>query len=584
MNDNASHTRRPLLCSRWLWVVVLLLCALGYYGSYWRHGINFRDEGGTVTLLAKRLLDGEVPFRDVELGYNVGWFFPIVALFKVTGVSFVALRVYCFALSTLAAVLGFLTVERAGRHAGMKPLTALAIALAAGVMLIAVPGMTFKNYNPLATVANSWCLLGFVLARDTRSACWRALVGGLVLGATWLVRIDLGTFWSVLWTGVCLARIADRKIATTSRLTISGSGLAIVAAGVALMHTPVLLDAKQRGYYDQFTGAYSSQWRALALRAGAAKPAPSQTAAPKAEHPSPAATGKPAFKWSEETLGRTTWHDVSTANERSRSETLGLFLLTYFPLLTLIPFVTWAATRWFRSVFQGENTQTPLAALALLGGALTMFPQFFFWRPDSPHLSEFGPGYWTAVLGAGALLGIGKTWRAPARWLYIFLLLHASVWLWRMLPDRWCGTIAARANRSTLFVGENGVCIYEQKKTAMWMSEALRLIRENSKQGDFLVAYPYHPSFNVLSDRPTYERNVYVDNATAKPGWSEAAIQRIEKNKPAVIIVGDWDLNGTDASRFRNWAAAAYAHIREHYELLATFDDREKFEIYVRKP
>jgi hypothetical protein len=122
-----------------------------------------------------------------------------------------------------------------------------------------------------------------------------------------------------------------------------------------------------------------------------------------------------------------------------------------------------------------------------------------------------------------------------------------------MLPDRWCGTIAAMENRKTMFEGENGVRVFEQKKTVAWMDDVLRLIRERSGPNDYLVAYPYHPSFNVLGNRRTYEKNVYIDNATAKPGWGKLAIQRIEKNKPAIIIVSDWDINGTDASRFRNW-------------------------------
>jgi hypothetical protein len=76
--------------------------------------INFRDEGGTLTLLGQRVMNGEVPFREVELGYNVGWFLPIAGLFKVIGVDFVGLRVFFFVLSTLAAVLGFLTVGAGG--------------------------------------------------------------------------------------------------------------------------------------------------------------------------------------------------------------------------------------------------------------------------------------------------------------------------------------------------------------------------------------------------------------------------------------------------------------------------------------
>jgi hypothetical protein len=90
VKELAEQARRPLWLTRWPWLLLLLLVAAVYYGSYYRHGINFRDEGGTLTLLGQRLLHGEVPFRDVELGYNVGWFGPIVALFKVTGVHFVA--------------------------------------------------------------------------------------------------------------------------------------------------------------------------------------------------------------------------------------------------------------------------------------------------------------------------------------------------------------------------------------------------------------------------------------------------------------------------------------------------------------
>ena len=116
-----------------------------------------------------------------------------------------------------------------------------------------------------------------------------------------------------------------------------------------------------------------------------------------------------------------------------------------------------------------------------------------------------------------------------------------------------------------------------------WMKDVLQLIRDNSTEQDYLVAYPYHPSFNVLANRRTYERSVYVDNAVAKPGWPAAAIARIEKHQPRIVIIGDWDVNGTEASRFKNWAAPVLAHIRQHYELRGTFDEKEKFEIYVRR-
>ena len=579
---------------------MLILIAAVYYGSYYRHGINFRDEGGTLTLSGKRLLDGEIPFKDVELGYNVGWFLPIAGLFKITGANFVGLRVFFMALCALTSVLGFLTVERAARHAGRRAL-ALVLGFLTGVLLIVVPGMLFKNYNPLAVVANSWALLGFVLAHNARAACWRALMGGLILGATWLARIDLGTFFSVLWLGTFALRIAAPPGKFSERLVLAVVGLLIVVGSAAAIHVPVLWDSYRRGYSTEFIGSYSSHWKMMMNRLpGILKPA--DPAAAKTETKPSVAKGDPAAAapaavaaaqvptpakrgaYKNETLPRTSWSDVQQADDKKRDDVLGLFLLTYFPLLTILPLAVCAFARWFRAARAGEDGTCPLGALVLLGGALTMFPQFFFWRPDSPHLSEFGPGYWTAVIGATALLGAGMSWRVPARLLTVVIARHCGVGLWRMGPDRWGGTIAAREARKTIFEGENGTRVFEQKKTVAWMNDVLKLIRERSGADDYLIAYPYHPSFNVIANRRTYEKNVYIDNAKAGPGWNKAAIERIQNFRPAIIIISDWDVNGTEASRFRNFGNDVYLYVRANYDHLGTFDEKEKFEVYARKP
>ncbi len=655
---DTPDNERPLWQRRGLWSLIVLLVAIGYFGSYFQHGINFRDEGGTITLLAKRVHDGEIPFKDVVLGYNVGWFFPIAGLFELTGVNFVALRIYFFALSTIAALLGFITVERAARHGGLRK-TAPILAFVVAVMLIVVPGMTFKNYNPLAAVANSWCLLGFVLAADSSGACRRALVGGLILGMTWLVRIDLGTFFTVIWLGAIFARLFDRDL--KARLTAMALSLLFMIAGVALMHGPVLWDANRRGYLEPFLKAYPSQWvklgkdlqkvaglsnspeavkpaivstpalspakpatstppaPAAAIAApSSAKPvvpvfpatpatdAPTATAAVSpAPAPSPAEplpVAKPAPKpaaapapvaLNTETLGRTTWNSVSEAKGSKREGLLGLFILTYLPLLSLVPLVLWAVVAWIVAVVKKGDTRKPLAALVLLGGALTMFPQYFFWRPDSPHLSEFGPGFWCGVAGASALLGAWSgRWFSPARLIPVLLVLHAGVWMWRMVPDRWCGTIAARFNRDVWFEGSSGVRIYEQQKTVDWLKEVQLTVLERSGESEFLIAYPYHPAFNIITNRPTYEKNVYVDNATAGPRWNADAIDRIESFRPKIVIISGWSPNGTTASRFKNWAGPVYQHVRSRYAYFGTFGDKKKdgtlaeedaYEVFVRR-
>jgi hypothetical protein len=42
------------------------------------------------------------------------------------------------------------------------------------------------------------------------------------------------------------------------------------------------------------------------------------------------------------------------------------------------------------------------------------------------------------------------------------------------------------------------------------------------------VAYPYHPAINLLANRRTYEKNVYIDNATRNKNWDADAIARFE--------------------------------------------------------
>ena len=564
---------KPISDRRWPWLLLLLVAALAYYGSYFRHGINFQDEGGTLTLQTQRLLNGELPFKDIDLGYNVGWFYPLVALFKITGIHFVALRTFFLAMSALAAVLGFLTVEKAARHAGLRR-AAVALGMGVGVLLIVTPGMTFKNYNPLAVVANAWCLLGFLLASRAQ---WRwALGGGFILGATWLVRIDLGTFLTVLWLGVIALRIYE----SGARLRAFTVSILLLASGIAVLHAPVFWDANRRGFGGDLAESYMANWRRMAQPLGIHIPAPAPTKS----------LGMIALVGPVKSPGlfggksRTTWSDVATASDKKYFSTLGLFLLTYAPLLSLLPLALWAAARWLRASIERRDARLPLAALMLVGAALTMFPQFFLWRPDAPHLSEFGPGYWVAAVGAFVLLGAnGNSWRMPSRILAGYLALHCVVWICRILPDRWCGTIAARENRDTYFEGENGVHIYEQKKTVEWMREAHRVIHENSTSSDLLFAWPYHPSFNIFTNRLSTERELYTDETKAKPGWNERAIARIEQRKPSIIVLSNWDINGTEASRFKNWGAATYAHIQSSYELLGTFDKKEQFEVWKRK-
>lgn len=139
---------------------LLVLTALVYYSLYYRAGLNLGGEGGTNAVLALRLMEGQRPIVDTFLGYNLLWFYPLVALFNLTGPDYVAMRIFFFVLCTINALLGYAIVRSTTRQAWLAFVVAL--------LLLLVPGMLFRNYMGLIGVLSSLLLLkAYVLPATT---------------------------------------------------------------------------------------------------------------------------------------------------------------------------------------------------------------------------------------------------------------------------------------------------------------------------------------------------------------------------------------------------------------------------------
>jgi len=579
LNDPASTSTAP---QRWRWLgflapILILAAAIGYYGSYIAYWFNPHDEGGTAALTALRLLHGEAPIRDVELGYNVGWYWPLVGLFKVAGVNFLVLRGYFFALSTLTALLGWSIVRRVTRQEWL--------ALAVGLGLIVFPGSQFKNYIPLCGVANTLCLVSAALAAgQSLTAFWRRLaLGGLILGFTLLVRVDLGYLFVLLWGGFLFLRFCTAGLGLGRRFIDVIVALAIVCSGIVVTHAPIYWVARSGGYDRQFTGQYTEWFEYLSDLAGKnflpAQPKPAATA------PAPAATAEaaqpaaPVATIDRTTLPRVTWAAARASKEADKTI---LFVLTYLPVLIFAVLLAWAIPQCLGTIFRGRFTLEHPATLGLLllFGSLATFPQFFYFRPDRPHLSEFMPGYIVATVAVVALIA--------GRWRWIVagvLALQFALFGWFALDHYSAGTIAARTkikkNKRIRFEGANGVHVWVHKEKDYPELEGVRAaVVEHSKPGDWLICYPYQPGYNVMTDRPTYERDLYQDNSTAPAGWSKGAIRRFEAKRPAVVIIDDRPINQVEASRFSVWAQGAYEYLKANYQLTAHFDT---IEVYTRK-
>ncbi len=552
---------------RWLPTIIIVAAALGYYGSYLRYWFNPHDEGGTVCLIAQRLMQGERPWVDVALGYNIGWFYPLVGLFHLTGVNYLAARAFFFALSTLTALLGCGIVTRLSGSRWLG--------LGVGLVLVALPGSQFKNYIPLAAMANTACLIHLLSVDPAARRKWLTAValGGAVIGLTALVRVEIAIFFAVIWALLLLLVLLDKRLALAQRAARLVLGAALLAAVVCAVHVPPYLHLRTLGVESMLLDQIPS-WLG-ALRTGvtdqigaAAKPA--LAPAPTVES-APAKTPPPATDRS--ILRRRPvsdiWSHVGLWNRV-------LAFLTYAPLAGFGFFFLGGVLGFARRVLRGDFKldEHSMKWLLLIGGSLTTFPQFFFFRPDRPHLSEFMPGYILAMAGCTALLWPRGEKRSRPRILLASafaacLLVHLAAFAAFAFQHASAGTAAARTGRKTQFAAENGVRVRVSKKEAASLTTIRDAVLSHSRPDDFLVCFPYNPGYNLMTNRRTYVHNVYVDNATHDAGWTARTIAEFEAKKPAVIIIDDRAINQNAASRFSHWAAPVHDYVKIHYARIA---------------
>src|SRR2546425_8483411 len=225
----------PEMQSRLL-AACLAVIGAGYYSLYFRSGFNLADEGN-VALLSKMLLEGKRPFLDVALNYNLLWFYPIVALFKVFGVSLVVMKVYFFTLALITALFGYLTVNKVTG----KPW----LAFLAGLLLVAIPGTPYRTYIPLLAVANGYLLARAALLSPATWNYWMSVLAGAVaLGLTFLVRVEVGLFFSLLWVGLTVCRVFDARINWIAKALYAPGNLLLIALVAWLVHVPVYRHAQ----------------------------------------------------------------------------------------------------------------------------------------------------------------------------------------------------------------------------------------------------------------------------------------------------------------------------------------------------
>jgi hypothetical protein len=593
--------RLESVLKRWGALVVASL-AIIYYSLYFRSGLNFSGEGGTVALVAVRLLEGQRPIVDTFLGYNVLWFYPVAWLFQLVGPDYTALRVYFFGLCTITGVLAFFIARRVTGSGWFSILAAL------GPVLI--PGMIFRNYMAFLAMLNMLVLLqAYVFEQPSkfRQIFWM-VAAGFSLGITFLLRIDLGTFFTIITAGLIVLFPFGRRQRLGPNLALAAGGAFLAVMMFCLTHAPFYLDAVKRGYAEAFTTQYTN-WLAmvrflateqLAKRAPPPPPAtqtaiasttaepppppPTQTAIASitAEPPAPAPTKVKGDVDSDGYLQKRALRDVVAAPTfYDRIFALATYLPVLVALLIILPAVALLGVALARADFALKRSA--LVLLVTTGSAMTLFAQYFFFRPDTPHLSEFMAPFVVAIACA---IWITFQWRKQStaaavysRLVMIVGVFNVAVFFLHAFPKESSGSIAARKMRKHKFVAENGVSVWLKQKEREDIAKMFEVLQTHTKASDYIVCYPYAPTINFMTNRRSYEYNLYVDNAHNVSGFFRETLEEVKKYRPAAILIDNRALNQTEESRFRNWAPDTYEWIRSNYAYAGTF---RRQEIYLR--
>ncbi|MEI6035986.1 MAG: hypothetical protein WCS65_17100 [Verrucomicrobiae bacterium] len=561
--------------------------AVIYYSLYADAGLNLGGEGGTAGVVAMRLMSGQLPIVDTFLGYNVLWFFPVAGLFELTGPHYLVLRWYFFAFCTASGLLTYFVVRGYTRSAWYSAIPA--------AMVILVPGMQFRNYMPFLGILNALLLTrAFVMRREAwgKTLAWM-LAAGLGLGVTFLFRIDLGIFCSTVFLGLAAIYPFGERGRFPKRAGLAAAG---AAGGLVLawaVHLPVWNDAKARGYDQAFLGQYtgwlemiSSEFRVQAadLAEGARPIVP----------PIPPPAAAPATKASEKNPHADSWEDrgalvrapVSDAIFGRKWTRKSFAISTYLPIVISAFAIVAGVFALLAALVRRdpEAKERALYPLAVLGCALTLFPQFFFFRPDTPHLSEMMVPFlaalalfvWAAarraISGAGTL-----TARRCAAAFAALCAASGAIYFSHALPKESSGSIAAKKMAPHEFRALNGVRVNVRGQEAAWLAGLRDAVLRHSSPGEYVLCLPYSPTINFMTDRPSPLHNLYVDNSTAGKHFESFFAGLMSRSSPAVVVIDQRRINRSEISRFRNWAAGPYQWLHEHYVLVGRYFQSEVF-------
>lgn len=520
--------------------LLVLLGALLYYAGYIDAGFNTADDGHYAQV-AYELWLGTDPHA-LRFGYGLLWFKIGQGLFALGGPSWLAVQWLFQGLSALTGLLVYATVlTLTGR---MLP------ALLGGAVAVAVPA-----FPP--TVFYAACVLLNVFLQVRLAKGWQRMTpADLIapaagLSVTFQIRPDFGFVFAATLAGlILLGALAGDRHAWPGRLArLTGSALAVAA----LAQAPLMAMAAAGGYLDLIVSEYLRYPELLLRYLSSGLGGASGSGAADAGGAG-TLLGRPPLS----DLLSGSW----TANWAGGTPTAAMALLVHLPLATAAGFALLTLARLRRA----ESADGVPARLAVLAGGVAALPHYYLFRPDLAHIANFMPGHIVLVcvlLADLAALARQADWspsglvtRAGALGAAALPAFGLAVYLWVGLTMPGTGSIANAAGRTVPFTAQNGVAVRVSPGEQPLLEGLRAAVEAHSNPGDRIVCVPFCPGIAFMTGRRMLLRDWYVDDSllVTDPGWIGRAIAATREARPPVVIVVDWAINGTEISRFANWA------------------------------
>ncbi|CAO3439737.1 hypothetical protein [Azospirillum doebereinerae] len=531
----SPHADAPALAG----ALLTALAAAVYYGCVLGHGFLYSDDGNYAQV-AYELHLGADP-HDIRLGYGVLWFKIGEWLFALFGPSFRLVETFFYTVAGATAVLVFATLRRTTGS--------LALAMLGAVSVLLVPAFPPTVFYASSVALNVCCQVQ--AARRWRRLTPRDLAApAAALALTFLVRPDFGFVFSV---PLLLILAAHAAVARMGAVRTVAAALAVFVA----VQLPLFMDGMSRGYADLIVDGYRRYplllWNMVVNSVGGGQ----------AGSVAGAAEGAGAF------LQRVPLSALWTAPPAQAA----LAFLTYAPVAVIALFALHVLAEALERMrhgahatserFDGASLDDDRLAmdLVVLVGALATLPHYFLFRPDLPHIANFMTGFailagtllarlggWAAGGGAGARTAAAAGGLAALGTLGVYLAVG--------LTQPGTGSIQVAQGRDQPFVARNGVDVLVTAEEAAHLGQLRDLVEANSNLGDRIVCLPFCPGVAFMTGRRMLLPEYYADDLflLIDPGWTARIIERTQNERPPVVIVFDWALNGTEISRFSNWA------------------------------